>query len=176
MHGIFHVELQHFIESNYGPDVWRAAKKQAGLEDRFYMTVSLYLDSEAFAIAEVVSELTGASKAHLFEDFGKFIAPHLLGMCTSLIDPSWRTAEMLLNTEDIIHKVVRMKNPGAAPPQLKFRRIGDNELLFYYNSPRQMSSVARGIMKGIADHYGETLTIQEQKHPDGSIDMRILIS
>ena len=97
-------------------------------------------------------------------------------MCTSLIDPSWRTAEMLLNTEDIIHKVVRMKNPGAAPPQLKFRRIGDNELLFYYNSPRQMSSVARGIMKGIADHYGETLTIQEQKHPDGSIDMRILIS
>ncbi len=39
-----------------------------------------------------------------------------------------------------------------------------------------MSSVAKGIMKGVADHYGEKLDIKERKNADGSIDMRILVS
>ncbi len=112
----------------------------------------------------------------VLEDFGLFIAPDLLGMYKSLIDPSWKTADLFVNVEDTIHTVVRMKNPGATPPMLKFKRVGPNELHFHYDSPRQMSSVAKGIMKGVADHYNEKLDIKERKNADGSIDMRILVS
>ena len=81
-----------------------------------------------------------------------------------------------VNVEDTIHTVVRMKNPGATPPQLKFKRVGPNELHFHYDSPRQMSAVAKGIMRGVADHYNEKFDIKERKNADGSIDMRILVS
>ena len=175
MYGIFHVELQNYIETRYGHELWRATLKQTGLQHRFYMTVSTYLDSEAFAIVEAVSELTGASKATLFEDFGVFIAPTLMKTHEPLINPKWGLAEFLLNVEEAIHRVVRLKNMGAKPPRLKFEQIGPNELHFYYDSPRRMEALARGILKGIARHYGETVAIEEWKNPDGSVDMRITI-
>ncbi len=175
MYGIFHVELQNYIETKYGHDVWRATKKKAGLEDRFYMTVCTYLDSEAFAIVEAASELTGASRAALLEDFGEFIAPTLMKTHEPLINPEWGLAEFLFNTEEAIHRVVRLKNMGAQPPRLKFEQIGPNQLHFCYDSPRQMDAVAKGIIKGIAQHYGEIVTIEAWKNPDGSVDMRITI-
>ncbi len=175
MYGIFHVELQNYIETKYGHDVWRATKKKAGLEDRFYMTVSTYLDSEVFALIDVVSDLTGVSRAHLFEDFGEFIAPTLMKTHEPLINPKWGLADFLLNTEEAIHRVVRLKNRGAQPPRLKFEQVGPNELHFYYDSPRRMDAVAKGIIKGIARHYGETVTIEAWRNPDGSVDMQITI-
>ena len=175
MYGIFHVELQNYIETRYGYDVWRATLKQTGLQHRFYMTVSTYLDSEAFAIVEAVSGLTGASKATLFEDFGVFIAPTLMKTHEPLINPKWGLAEFLLNVEEAIHRVVRLKNLGAQPPRLKFEQVGPNELHFYYDSPRRMEALARGILKGVARHYGETVAIEEWKNSDGSVDMRITI-
>ena len=175
MHGIIHAELKKYVETKHSPDAWRAVLDNAGLGGKVYVATSTYEDAEAGAIVKAASALTGVPPLEILEDFGEFIAPDLLGMYKSLIDPSWKTAEMLVNTEDLIHKVVRMKNPGATPPQLKFKRVGPNELHFHYDSPRQMSAVAKGIMKGVAKHYGESLSIQERKNADGSVDMRILV-
>ena len=176
MHGIIHAELKKYVETNHGPEAWRAILDKAGLGNKIYMAVSTYEDAEAVAIVRAASALTGVPPLEILEDFGLFIAPDLLGMYKSLIDPSWKTADLFVNVEDTIHTVVRMKNPGATPPNLKFKRVGPNELHFHYDSPRQMSSVAKGIMKGVADHYGEKLDIKERKNEDGSIDMRILVS
>ena len=176
MHGIIHAELKKYVETNHGPKAWRAVLDKAGLGNKIYMAVGTYEDAEAVAIVKAASALTGVPPLEILEDFGEFIAPDLLSMYKSLIDPSWKTADLFTHVEDTIHTVVRMKNPGATPPQLKFKRVGPNELHFHYDSPRQMSSVAKGIMKGVAKHYGETLSIQERKNADGSIDMRILVS
>ena len=68
----------------------------------------------------------------------------------SMTKPNWKTMELLLYTEETIHKAVRIKNPGAEPPRLQFQQTGPNTLKFNYNSPRQMSAVAKGIIKGVA--------------------------
>lgn len=175
MYGIFHVELQNYIETKYGHDVWRATKKKAGLEDRFYMTVSTYLDSEAVAVVDAFCELTGASKEALLEDFGEFIAPTLVKTHEPLIDPGWGLMDFLLNMEEAIHRVVRLKNLGAQPPTLKFEQISPRQLHLVYDSPRRMDAVARGILQGVARHYGETITIESWGNPDGIVDMRITI-
>ena len=39
-----------------------------------------------------------------------------------------------------------------------------------------MAAMAKGIMKGVAKHYGETLEIKERKNADGSVVMQILVS
>ncbi|MGH7766511.1 MAG: heme NO-binding domain-containing protein [Candidatus Binatia bacterium] len=109
------------------------------------------------------------------ENFGEFVVPDLMSTFNMLINPKWKTMEMLLNTETTIHKVVRLKNPGAEPPRLQFTQTGPNTLKFNYNSPRRMSAVAKGIMKGVAKHYGETVEIQERKSAGGSSEMMITI-
>lgn len=175
MYGIFHVELQRFIEAEHGHDTWTAILKEAGLEKRFYLTVSTYLDSEIDKIIETTSALTHIPPATLMEDFGVFIAPTLQNMYQPLINPRWNLMEFLLNVEDRIHRTIRAKIPGAQPPKLLFQRVGPNAINLHYNSPRRMSAMAKGIIKGMAECYGETITLQEHGHDDGSLDLLITI-
>ena len=97
-------------------------------------------------------------------------------MYRSLVKPEWKTMELLLNTEETIHRVVRLKNPGADPPRLNFTKTGAQSLQFIYNSPRKLSAVARGIIKGVGNHFGQKVTIKESAGSAGSTKMDIHIS
>jgi hypothetical protein len=176
MHGIIHAELKKYVEARHGADAWTACLKTAGLASRAYMALSVYPDEEATAIVSAASKLTDTPAETILEDFGEFITPDLMSVYASLIKPEWKTMEMLLRTEETIHRIVRLKSPGAQPPQLRFEAAGQNELRLFYASPRGMAAVARGIIKGVAKHYGETVSIREQKNQDGSTDMRVSIS
>jgi len=176
MHGIIHSELKKYVETKYGSEVWEKLLSEVGLKHKIYLTVGTYPDEEAMTIVKTASESTNIPVDHILEDFGVFITPDLMKMYGSLIDPEWKSMEMLLHTEETIHRVVRMKNPGAKPPKLSFRKIGPNELCLSYASERQMSAVAKGIIKGVAKYYGEDAEIREFKKPDGSCEMTINIS
>ncbi len=176
MHGIIHAELKKYIEIKHGAEFYPAVLAEADLPNRVYIPVSTYADPEFTAIVQAVHTLTGEAVVAILEDFGEFITPDFIDMYQALIDPAWKTADFLTNAEASVHPVVRLNNPGSRPPVLQFERTGPNELHFYYDSPRRMSAIAKGIMKGVARHYGETLTIIEQVHDDGSIDMTIHVS
>jgi len=163
MHGIIHAELKKFVDTNHGPDAWAAILKEAGLENKTYITICAYPDEETLAIVKAASSLTHTPAEQILESFGEFIVQDLVNMYRSLIKPEWKTMGLLLHAEETIHRVVRMKNKRAKPPQLQFEAIGPSMLKFTYSSPRRLSSVARGIIKGVAKHYGETVTILERK-------------
>jgi hypothetical protein len=175
LHGIIHAELKNYVEARHGADAWKACVKTAGLGHKMFLPISTYPDADAVAIVTAASQLTNTPVERILEDFGEFIAPNLLSMYQSLVEPHWKTIELLLHTEDVIHRVVRLNNPGAQPPQLQFEQLGPNELKFYYNSPRRMAAVAKGIIKGVAKHYGQTVLIREHKQPDGSSEMSITV-
>jgi hypothetical protein len=176
MHGIIHAELKKFVEKNHGIEAWQAILEKANLGPKIYLFTATYPDEEAVAIVTAASELTGTPAEDILEAFGLFIAPSLMNMFKALIKPEWGTMELLLNTEDTIHRVVRMKNPGAAPPKLNFEQTGPKELKLLYNSPRQMSAVGRGIITGVASHYGDTVSITETPGPGGGTELNIKIA
>ena len=60
----------------------------------------------------------------------------------------------------MIHTVVRIRNPGARPPELRVTRSGD-EAVILYESARRMCAFAKGILAGVADHFGEHIEISE---------------
>ncbi len=175
MYGIFHVEIQHYIETRYGRDVWTAALKRAGLKNRIYMTVSNYLDSEVKAIMKAASEITGVSVEALFVDFGAFAVPSLMSTYEPLIDPKWCMMDLLLNLESAVYRVIRTRSPGAQPPRMTFERAGPHQLRLHYDSPRRMPALAKGFVVGIAAYYGEMVDIETEENPNGSVDMLITI-
>src|SRR5262249_34163774 len=75
--------------------------------------------------------------------------------------PEWKTLDLLENTEKLIHTAVRVGNPGARPPVLSCVRSTLDELQIVYSSERQLCRVAKGIVKGVARHYGETVHITD---------------
>ena len=176
MHGLIHSELKKFIETRHGPEVWKTVLEEAGFGGKIYLSNTPYADQETTAIVSAASRITSTPASDLLENFGEFIAPALMSTYRSMIKPGWKTMEMLLNTEGTIHRGVRVKSPGAQPPCLKFKQTGRNTLRFNYNSWCQMSAVAKGIIKGVAKHYGETVEIKERKGPAGSSELSIKIS
>ena len=176
MHGIIHAELKKYIETRYSPDTWKACLDAAGLRGKTYLAISAYPDEEAVAIVTAAAKLTSVPVEQFLEELGEFMVPDLFSLYHSLIKPEWKTIEMLLQTEAVIHRVVRIQKPGAEPPKLHFEQVKPKELKFYYNSPRRMAAVARGIIKGVAKHYGESVSIREKKKADGSSEMSIVVT
>jgi hypothetical protein len=175
LHGIIHAELKKYIETRHGSNAWNRCLEAAKLGNKIYMPINTDPDEEAVAIVTAASQITHTPVDHILEDFGEFIAPDLLRMYQSLLKPEWKTLELLLHTEEMIHRVVRITNPGAKPPKLQFEQAGPNQLKLYYNSPRRMAAVAKGIIQGVAKHYREAVLIREHKKPDGSSEMLITI-
>ncbi len=161
MHGMIFGRLKQFVESQMGPEAWRALLVDAGIGDKIYLASSAYPDSEIVALVQAASAKTGLPAAALLEAFGEYLVPAYLGMYGHLVKPDWRALDLIEHTEETIHKVVRTRNPGATPPVLHCTRISAGELRLEYGSERKLCAVARGIMKGVAGHYKESLDITE---------------
>lgn len=164
MHGTIFSELEKFVGARLGPGAWSALKATAGIApETTYDPLASYPDEELTALVVTASNVTGLPAAALLEDFGDFIAPDLLEMYWGAIDPEWRTLDVIEHTENTIHAVVRINQRGATPPYLHAKRTGENEVTVVYTSPRKLCAVARGISRGIARHYNETVDIRDER-------------
>ena len=163
MHGIVFTELEKFVSTNHGASGWAELTKRVGLAGKMYLPVNEYPDSEIKALVTEASAMTGQSAAAILESFGEFITPSLLKMYGHLLSPAWTALDVIQNTEGTVHTVVRVRNPGARPPQLRARRSSPEEVVLVYSSPRQMCFLAIGIGRGLARHFKENVSIHQTR-------------
>jgi hypothetical protein len=157
MHGIIHLELQNFVRSQYGEDALRALLARARPSAELVTPLESYPDADIVAMVGAASELSGKPVETLLEAFGQFLVPSYISLYGNLLKPTWRTLDVIEHTEETIHRVVRRRQPGAAPPRLRTVRVGPKLVLLTYDSPRKLCAVARGIARGLALRFGETL-------------------
>jgi Haem-NO-binding len=178
MHGIVHAEFQKYFIIRHGHPIWKKLLSQAGLGTKSYLVSQHYPDSEILRLVTAASQMTGKPIPTMLEDFGQFIVPDLIDMYVPMLDPQWRTLDVVEHTERTIHQVVRLRNPGASPPELKCRRVSAGEVQVSYSSARKMCALARGIIRGLAKHFEETVQIEEgacmhQGAPSCEISVRL---
>ena len=161
MHGTIFAELQKYVVSKLGDEAWETLKLEAGVTRKEYDPLEVYPDAEVGALVTAASRVTGTPADALLEDFGAFIAPDLLELYWGAVQPEWRTLELLEHTESAIHEVVRISQKGATPPYLNARRTDSSEVTITYTSPRKLCAVAKGIIRGVANHYGDGISIAE---------------
>jgi hypothetical protein len=162
VHGIIHLELKRYMEARHGQAAWPKLLERAGLSTTLpYIRVGPYPDDELGAIVTAASREAGTGVEAILEDFGEFIAPTLITTYRRLIRSEWRTLDVLFNTEQTIHRAVRLRSPGAQPPLLRCARPTPDEVVITYTSPRRLCALARGIIRGIARHYRERVEITE---------------
>lgn len=160
MHGAIFMMLKDFVATNHGLPAWDKMLEMAGQPKMaLYLPTQSYPDADAVALVKAACELTGLPPEAVLEAFGVYIAPTLIQMYRGLVHPDWKTLDLLMNVEETIHKVVRRRNEGAEPPELRFKRINDRTLEFIYESKRQMAPLAMGIIKGVAKYYQEDIQI-----------------
>jgi hypothetical protein len=99
-------------------------------------------------------------------EFGETLAPILLGLYQAFVDPAWRTLDLLMNTETVIHRTVRLRDPLAEPPALRVERVAPDEVHIQYTSSRRLCAIAEGLCRGVAAHYGERITVHQPRCMD----------
>jgi hypothetical protein len=151
--------LEKFVTQAHGADQWQQILKQAGVRAQVFVALGTYPDADLMKLAQAAATVTRTPIGALLENFGAFITPTLFTMYRTVISPAWRTLDLVENTESVIHTVVRSR--GGTPPVLSVTRQDPTHLVVNYGSNRKLCALARGIMRGIAKHYGETVTIAE---------------
>jgi len=163
MHGVIMSELKNFVTGNYDKNTWNALLKKADLWPRLYVPVAEYPDEEVFSLVTTASDMTQLAPAKILESFGEFVVGGLLKIYRPLIRDEWRTLDLIENTETAIHTAVRLRDKRAKPPNLRCVRVSPAEVIVHYGSDRKLCSVAKGIARGVANHYGDTVTITEKR-------------
>lgn len=130
-----------------------------------YLATQDYQDSEVLALVSTASEVTGTPAGALLKRFGEFIVPDLMARCHRQVKPDWKTLDLLEHIEDTMHAVVRLREPGAAPPKLRCIRKNPGEVLIVYFSPRKLCALGEGLRLslGIAKHFQERIAITHAK-------------
>jgi tRNA A-37 threonylcarbamoyl transferase component Bud32 len=161
MHGLIFLQLQRFAQKQDRIASWESLLREAQLPLKSYSPARVYPDEEVLALVGAASRLLNMPAGAVLEAFGEFVAPELIRLYGKLIEPQWKTLDLIENTEKLIHTAVRVGNPGAAPPVLNCVRNTPDDLQIVYSSDRQLCGIAKGIVKGVARHYGETVHISD---------------
>src|ERR1019366_8764573 len=119
MHGIILSEMKSFVDTKFGEGVWRELLADSQLSSQSYDAGHHYSDDHIRKIVKSASHRTTLQIDTILEDFGEFIAPHLLSMYPSLISAEWKTLKVIEHTEETIHTLVRSIYPDAYPPYLR---------------------------------------------------------
>jgi hypothetical protein len=162
MHGLIFLQLQKFAQKKAGPQAWEILMREANLPFQSYSPARAYPDEDLMALVGAASRILGEPDAAVIEAFGNFLAPELLRLYGRLIKPEWKTLDVIENTERLIHAAVRVGNPGAQPPVLDVVRTSADELQLIYTSERKLCHLAKGILAGIASHFGESITVSDE--------------
>jgi hypothetical protein len=129
MQAIIFGELKKYAEARLGDDAWRPLLREAGVTRHVYAPGQDYPDEEVGAIVAAASKKTGLEADAILQDFGEFIVPDLVRLYRHIIDPEWKTLDLIEHTEQTIHRAVRRDHPAASPPQLKCVRKAPDEVI-----------------------------------------------
>ncbi|MBI2922666.1 MAG: heme NO-binding domain-containing protein [Planctomycetes bacterium] len=161
MHGMILTGLNKFVAARYGAEVWTQALADAGVAGVVFVPTTDYPDAQATAVLAAVARRAGRDLDALLQEFGEALAGTLIGVYRSIIPAGWKTLDVIASAEATIHRVVRLRNPEASPPRLTCRRTAPDEVTVVYRSGRRLCALAKGLCRGIAAWFRESVAVTE---------------
>lgn len=163
MKGIIFNLLEEVVTEEYGPDVWDDLLDDAGVEGS-YTSLGNYADEEFLSLLGRLPEGTGRDGADQLRWFGRAAMPLLGERYPVFFTQHPSTRSFLRSVNDVIHEEVRKLYPGADVPTFDYEPppAGDDSLVVLgYRSTRRLCALAEGFIQGVADRYGEAVTIEQ---------------
>ena len=163
VYGVIFDELEKFALQETGKSGLARIRKLTGRGDRGYELGETYPDAELGVIVGGLVKATGRPANQIVEEFGLAMVPGLLEVYGFLVNPRWSFIDFLLNTENVIHRGVKLHTPNARPPELQVERLGPASVLITYRSKRALCPLAKGIIRGAAAHYHVDIALSEER-------------
>ncbi len=157
MHGLVFTSFLEFLASR--PDAQAVGPTEGASAFR---ASESYPDEHFRDLCGRASRATGVPPSQLLREFGVYAATvSFANLYPVYYAESADTRGFLLAVEEHIHELVRATVPGARPPRLNVRPLGDRGLCITYTSDRGLCDLLEGLVAGTARYYGEEFAIEE---------------
>ncbi|MCC9134976.1 heme NO-binding domain-containing protein [Pontibacter silvestris] len=169
MHGFIFLQFKKFIQQEKGLQAWHSLIQNSNVSRGQFAATEIYPDEDLKALVNTAATTWNIPVSTLLEQLGSFLVPDLIDIYQLYINPTWRTLDLVEQTENSMHRAVRVSAPEATPPVLHVTRINATKLIIDYHSQRRMAQLAIGIIKGVSTYYNEAdkISILMQEYSGG---------
>jgi Haem-NO-binding len=161
MKGVLFNVVEEAISHKWGEEMWDDLLTAADL-DGAYTALGNYPDAQLVALANAAADRLNSPVEDVLRTLGRIAFEPLLSRYTGFLEESASLREFLPTINELIHPQVLKLYPGASVPRFVLHENGDDIELDYL-SVRNMCGLAEGLVLGAADHYGETVAVDQPR-------------
>ncbi|XP_076621621.1 soluble guanylate cyclase 89Db [Colletes latitarsis] len=138
MYGMLLESVQHFVQVEYGEDMWRQVLEKADCKHMVFNTRQIYPDELMTNLAAALATLSGNSVDDVMQFFGKCFVRFFSNLgyaCT--VKATGRYFCDFLQSVDNIHMQMRFTYPKMKSPSMYTTHIDAQGVVLVYRSTRQ---------------------------------------
>lgn len=154
MNGTFFVLMRRLVVSDSGAEAWLHLLRDAKLDHCVFTADKSYPEAYAAALVDTAATAAGITRSELLEAFGRFAAPELLREHPEFVQPGWNVLECIERTANAAQHLMAGTDLIAA-------HLPDGELVITMTLPADLCALAKGVLLGLGDHYGEFVHVVE---------------
>lgn len=160
MYGMVNKLLIEALKEEYGGENWSKIEKRSGVDADFFFGMEQYPDDITYNIVATASDIVGIPTEQLLEMFGKKWIEmtvrgeygHYYAMADNLFD--------FLENLNFLHQSLGAGLPELNPPSFSLSKLDNCSAQLQYISDRLgLTYFVVGLIKGLADHYGQVITV-----------------
>ncbi|MCH9729505.1 MAG: heme NO-binding domain-containing protein [Actinomycetia bacterium] len=159
MKGVLFNAVEEAVSREWSEDLWDDLLIAADV-DGAYTALGNYPDAQLVALANAAAERLSSPVEDVLRTLGRITFEPLFARYGGLMEEPTSLREFLPILEELIHPQVLKLYPGASVPRFVLRENGA-DLELDYVSVRNMCTLAEGLIQGVADHYGETVAVDQ---------------
>ncbi|MFN3605271.1 MAG: heme NO-binding domain-containing protein [Leptonema sp. (in: bacteria)] len=164
MHGIIFLQLYHYYNKKCKEKEinlsWIRLLQKAQIKHYTYSPNKAYPDEEIVQLLLILSQEFKMTLPEILEDFGENIVEYLLVSYDFLLKPEWKALDIIQNVAQI-HSNLKNFTTTVDPPSIQTKKVDPNSVEIYYNSPRKLCFLLKGLVRGLGKYFQENLKIQE---------------
>ena len=176
MKGIVFTEFLEMVEDAYSADLVDDIIDDADLESGgVYTAVAVYPHQEMVALVGALCRRTGLSVPDALKSFGHYLFGRFYVLYPQFFQDPGDAFAFLSGIEDVIHAEVLKLYPDAELPRFHIERHDASQLIIRYESVRHLEDLAEGLIRGCAEHFGESITLERQTLGEGDARQELFL-
>jgi len=170
MKGIVFTELLEMVEDKFGYEMVDTLLTETDLPSGgIYTSIGTYDHAEIAALIVKMSEKSNIPVPDLLYAFGRHMFAVFTKGYAHFFEKAADAFDFLRSIHNYIHVEVRKLYPDAQLPHFAINEPDSQTLVMVYSSDRKMAMLAKGLIDGCLEHFGEEAEVTMQSlTEDGS--------
>ncbi|XP_044728645.1 soluble guanylate cyclase 89Db-like [Chrysoperla carnea] len=138
MYGMLLESVQHFVQLEYGEELWLRVVQHAGCRHTVFNTHQVYPDTLITDLAAACAEITQSTNDAFMQFFGRCFVRYFSNFgYDATIKATGRYFTDFLQSVDNIHMQMRFTYPKMQSPSMYLTHVDENGVVLVYRSTRQ---------------------------------------